>query len=66
MKPSAITARTRSLDDHDALAIHAVEQHARDRPGQHHRETARDSMIPATTRPDPVFASARLNTAMLL
>ena len=26
----------------------------------------RDSRIPATTRPEPVLASARLNTAMLL
>ena len=65
MNTIAIAARTRSLAIMIRLRSMPIEQHARNR-SRRHAGIARAIKTPATTSPEPVFASARLNTAMLL
>ena len=65
MKPAATTARIRSL----AIMIRLRSKRSSNTPANGPARTAgmaRESMIPLTTRPERVVASARLNTAMLL
>ncbi len=65
MNPSATTARIRSL----AIMMRLRSRRSSITPAMGPAITAgmaRESMMPVTTRPERVLASARLKTAMLL
>jgi hypothetical protein len=65
MNPSASTARIRSLAIMTCLRLSRSSTTPAIGPAST-AGMARESMMPLTTRPDLVMASARLNTAMLL